>query len=389
MDLTGSSAMFYFQKAFLATLLGITFFQLGYYFSSSKKFKVPKTFSKKWKRNNVYLVVVFYFLVGFLSFLILINSNGGLLNFLSNIEGFRAGGLIGQGFLMYPATTLLSIGVLIFTIWKFKDIARYKDKNSLKKAIFLLIISILPSLLLGFRILIILPFLSFLIVYNYLYRNLDARKLIFLVSLIIGFFVIYGIYREIPPGVEITKNKVVEILEENPEIAYSFLSRSKGIEVVASVIKKLDKTKEYDLGYKSIFETLTIAVPHSLWPSKPTPSSVRFTTYFFGDNLDFIRGSYKDDWGGISPTIIGEAYWHFGWTGVIVGLFLFGWFVKKIYLTFIFNLQNSFVILLYTLFFVRIAMSAEAVQGNINGLMLDIIFLTITSVLLRLKLKLK
>ena len=59
------------------------------------------------------------------------------------------------------------------------------------------------------------------------------------------------------------------VIEGNPELLYSVVSRSKGIEVVATVIKKMEETQLYDYGYKILIEAATILVPHFLWEGKP------------------------------------------------------------------------------------------------------------------------
>jgi len=382
MDLIGESIFIYYQKAFLAALLGIIFFNFGYYLFN-KKIKIPLFLSTKWRKSNVYLVSGLYFIIGFISFFYLIQNGGGLVQFLNNIEGFRAGGLVGQGFLMYPSTRLLTLAVLIIFIWTFLNVERLK----VNKTIFfsLIFLSILPATMLGFRGLMLLPLINYIVAYHFLYNKINTKKLIVFGSFVLIIFVFLGVYRIIPQGVDIDTSELVKVVEENPELAFSFISRSKGTEVVASVIQKLEKTGDYDLGYKAFFESLTILIPKVFWTGKPTPASVRFTTYFFGSNLDFTRGIVKDDWGGVSPTILGELFWHFGWFGVIFFMFLFGSFSKALYLTFINNLNRPSIILFYVMAFTPLVMFAEALQGNINGLVMDILFITTTIILLRVK----
>jgi len=384
MDIEGPQNIIYLQKAFFASFLGISFFQFGYYFTDNRKIKIFSFLPGTWRKNNVILILVVYFTLGIIGSILLIKSYGSLKNFLDSREEFRAGGLIGKGVFIYPATRLLTFAVLIFTIWKLRTFTK-NNKYPLKKPIILLTLSIIPALSMGFRGLLILPFISFILVYNYLYKKIEIKKLIPISTIILIIFVLYGVFRQVPSNIEISSNQLIEIVKANPELAYGFVSRSKGIEVVASVIKKLDQTHEYDLGYKSLFEILTIWIPGKIWDDKPISTGVRFTTYFFGDNLNYIRGEYKNDWGGVSPTIIGEAYWNFGWLGIIVGLFFLGGLTKIIYLTFINNLNHNFSVLIYALIFVLFIMSAESFQGNINGFIMDIFVYIITSFFLKFR----
>lgn len=382
MDLTGKSRTIFYEKAFLAALLGIIFFNFGYY-SINKKIKLPLFLSTKWGKSNVYFVSILYFIIGFSSLFLLIQKGGGFSQFLNDIETFRAGGLLGQGYLMYPATRLLTLAVLIILIWTFLNIEPSKVNKSLFFS--LIILSILPATILGFRGLMILPLINFIVVFHFLFKKISSKKLVVFGSFVLVIFVFLGVYRNIPQGIDLDTSQLIEVVEKNPELAYSFISRSKGTEVVASVIKKLEKTGEYDLGYKAFFESLTILIPRALWTGKPKPASVRFTTYFFGSNLNITRGIAKDDWGGVSPTIIGEFFWHFGWFGVIVFMFIFGIFSKILYITFVNNLNHPSIVLTYVMAFTPLIMFAEALQGNINGLMMDFLFITITIILLRVK----
>jgi len=382
MDLIGKSRIIYYEKAFLAALLGIFFFNFGYY-SINKKIKMPLFLSTKWQKSNVYFVSSLYFIIGFISLFFLIKNGGGFVQFLNDIETFRAGGLLGQGFLLYPATRLLTLAVLIIFIWTFLNVERSKVNKS--RFFFLIILSILPATILGFRGLMILPLINFIVAYHFLFKKINSKKLVVFGSFVLVIFVFLGVYRNIPPGIDIDTSQLIEVVKKNPELAYSFVSRSKGTEVVASVIQKLEKTGEYDLGYKAFFESLTILIPRTLWTGKPKPASVRFTTYFFGSNLNITRGIAKDDWGGVSPTIIGEFFWHFGWFGVIVFMFIFGIFSKILYITFLNNLNHPSIVLIYVMAFTPLIMFAEALQGNINGLMMDFLFITITIILLRVK----
>ena len=237
-------------------------------------------------------------------------------------------------------------------------------------SLILLFISILPAFLMGFRGLIILPFLEFLVIFNYNFNKISFKKILPIGTVIIFLFTGYGIVRELPSNVNINYDILSDLVIKNPEILYTVVSRSKGTEVLASELKKLDETNDFDYGYKSFIEALTIFIPGKLWDGKPQPSSVRYTTYFFGDDLAFSRGIKQETWGGISPTIIGEFYWHFGLFGVIIGMFLFGYIFSKIYLTFIRNKNKQFILFIYAELFPMLIMMAEAVQGYLNTLVL-------------------
>ena len=323
----------------LALLIAIIFFQFGY-FSTNRSVKISTKFPVFLKIQSVFCFN-FFFALGYFSFFILINSSGGLSVFIDNIETFRAGGLIGSGFLIYPATRLISISLCIYLIYVFS-----KSNKDIKftKIFTILIISLIPAYFLGFRGFIIIPLICYTIIYNYTYKKIDVTKFISGFLLVLILFTTIGIYRALPKDININYNSLVDVAKENPQLVYSFLVRSKGLEVLGSVIKEMENNGNYELGYKSIVELTTIVIPKSIWENKPIPSSVRFTNRFFGDFLNYKRNVFKDDWSGISPTILGELFWNFGWVGITLGMFIYGSFFKIIYLTFIRNKKNNFIV---------------------------------------------
>ena len=374
----------YYTLALFFGLLGLVAFQLGYYKSIlGRSLKIPTILNFNWNSFNIRIILCSYFVIGGISFMLFLQSNGGLTEFLNNIGSFRADGISGQGFLLFPSTHVLSIGVMVYTINRLKKTPCVKNVII---SLVLLVISVIPAFFMGFRGMIVLPVLEYLVIFNYVYKKIPVVKMIPIASFLIIVFVGYGIIREIPPQLEVTTEMVLDVADKNPELVYAFLSRSKGTEVVASVIKKLEETGEYEYGYKSFFETITIFIPGALWKDKPLASSVKFTTYFFGDELAFARGFKRETWGGISPTIIGEAYWHFGWYGVTIGLFILGWLLGKIYETFNKNKENLFVLLIYAEVYPLFVMMAEAVQGYANSFLLYSITLVITFFALKVKL---
>jgi oligosaccharide repeat unit polymerase len=277
----------------------------------------------------------------------------------------------------------MAIAALIYFLG---SVAHPVNKIVIIKTLMVLGLALVPAFLLGFRSLLLLPVLQFIIVWNYGYRKIPAKGIILAFIFIIVSFTAYGISREIPSGVAVKPSLFVEAALQNPELIYTVVSRSKGTEVVAAVINKLDQTGDYELGWRSLFETITIIVPKKLWEDKPQAASVRFTTYFFADDLRFSRGYDAGEWGGISPTIVGEFYWHFGWFGVTFGLYLMGRLAKVLYCTVQQYRNNRSVLVIYAVVFTSFAMFAEAVQGYANSLVMYgiVIFSTLLILTIRL-----
>lgn len=356
-----------YEEAIAISLIGLILFQLGYYTQSARSIKIPVLLGIPWIGNRYRWVVVMFLALGVGAFLIFLQMNGGLAEFLENREAYRAGGLVGQGVVTFPSTSLMSLAALIYFVGNVQSSA---TRRGIVKSILLLMIVLIPAFFMGFRSALLLPVLQFMVCWHYAYRKIQARKLIILLVMIATAFTVYGISRDIPPGVTISPSVLVEAAVENPELAYAVVSRSKGTEVVASVINKLEQTGEYELGWRSLIENATIVIPRLLWEEKPQATSVRFTTYFFADDLRFSRGYDLGDWGGISPTVVGELYWHFGWLGVVIGLYFLGRLAKVAYSTLQQHRTNASVLIIYAIFYTSFAMFAEAIQGYANGLVM-------------------
>jgi len=375
----------YYVKALIAALLGLFFFQLGYFFTRLKYSSQSPQKYNRWSSVNKNVTIALYFLIGLCAFVKFLTSNGGLSAFIEQVETFRAGGISGQGYLILPFTQLLTIASSISLVF-LAGLSRSSESN-LKKSIFLILLASLPSIILGFRSLLILPFLTYFTIYNFGFKKISIKKFIPICFIVVIVFTFYGIYREIPKGISFDIKQAYSVIESNPELLYSVVSRSKGIEVVATVIKKMEETQLYDYGYKGLIESITILVPHFLWEGKPETGTVRFTTYFFGSDLAFVRGFDQDSWGGVSPTIIGDAFWNFGWFGVCLIPLVLGCIYKIIYAWFIKNKGNQKVLLTYALLYPLFSMIPESLQGYSNSIVINIFLITITLFLLKLKFK--
>jgi len=373
-----------YTRALLISTAGLVVFHTGYYAHGRSFLPLPLILRVEWEKKRVVFIVILYFAVAAISFLTLLHINGGVVSFLEGREAWRAGGLKGQGFLIFPATGLAVIAVLVNLLSKVINNGERKKRFWVTSFILLILSSIAP-ITMGFRSAIALPIIQFMLIWHLAYRKIKTKNLILASLFIITGFTLYGIIREIPTGVDLNSAALKRIVIENPELAYGIVSRSKGTEVVASVIHKLDETKEYEFGWRGLVEALTIIIPKSIWENKPAPVGERFTTYFFGDALRLLRGSEQEVWGGISPTAVGELYWHFGWIGVLIGLYVLGKIIRITYNTVLHHARNKGVLLIYAILYTSFAMFAETFQGYVNGIMINSVFIIFTILILVVK----
>jgi hypothetical protein len=312
---------------------------------------------------------------GYIMFLWLLSINGGLFEFLENLQSWRSEGISGQGIFIFPATIALSIGVILYA-------SKYTLRPALNsnrqiKLVLMLIIALVPPSVIGFRGLILSPIIHFLIVFrDSLVTGISRLKATVLIIFAAAIFTAFGMYRQ---WSEVVTDRLslfdgLKLLFEiRPELAFDVFLRSRGTDVVSTVISKLDATDQF-IGFKStLFEAIAILAPRSLI-EKSGPLSVEFSKIFFGVN------------GGVSPTVIGELYWMGGILAVGIGMALFGFIAKIVYCYYIDNKSNLYSRLGYALFFVHFGLMAEAIQGNLNAMVLIFSFYLIVLFGLRLRL---
>lgn len=366
-----------YEAAFGTAALGMLCFQVGYYWRVLRIPRVPGMMMWAWIPARGRMVAIAYLLLGFLAFHLLMALNGGIAQFLGNREAFRSSGLIGQGILIFPATALMSVSALIYVL-----LSEKRSVGTTTKALSILALALVPAYFLGFRSALALAIVPFLVAWNYGRRQIPALRVFLMTGLLIAGFSVYGLARELPEGVSLDPGSAAELIMERPELAYAVVSRSKGAEVVAAVIAKLDREGGYQFGWPAAVELATIAIPKVVWPDKPDPISQKFANYFFSDDLRFARGYDQNSWGGISPTVIGEMYWHFGIIGVIVGMLMLGRVARLIYCALRANVTHKGVVICYSVFYTLFAMSAETLQGYANGFVHYSVALAATLVLL-------
>jgi oligosaccharide repeat unit polymerase len=349
---------YYVNYAISLAIVGTICFQISYYVTPKVKFKKHGVVHHIEKQRAVLyslLLIVFCYLM----FLYLLFINDGLFNFLDNLQSWRSVGMTGQGIYIFPATSMLSISVILF-LTKYADKEKLNNKTKLK-LVLMLLFALVPPLVIGFRGLVITPIIHFMIVFREsLVTGISRVKTIVFVILITVAYTAYGIYRQ---WGEINTDKpslfdgLRIFIEVRPELALDVFLRSKGTDVVGTVISQLDVTGQYNGFMDSLIEAISILAPRAM-VDKPDPLSVQFSMIFF------------DRSGGFSPTLIGELYWMGGAIGVVIGMFLFGLIAKIVYSYYMDNRSNMYLRLGYALFFVQFALMAESLQGNLNAMVL-------------------
>ncbi len=310
-----------------------------------------------WPRKRVNLVCAGIFLLGYLSFSGLIFINGGFAKFAETREAWRTEGVGGQGWVLFPATTMLAIAMCATML---NNANQFTGRVGAAKLLILYLIAAFPASQLGFRALIFLPLLQAGFFYHSFIRRIPGKYILIGSFLLMLAFTLYGIQREIPYATNY--GSYLEYLNyiylTRPDITYTVALRSMGADIVQQTIDHMQTFGHYILLFPIFIEALTIAVPSSLWAGKPQPLSVKFSHDIFGIE------------GGVSPTILGEGYWHGGVLGIIALMTLAG--LLHAYFR---SLQRnrttdpSSALLMLSLY-PSLIMMAEAFQGYFNGIIL-------------------
>jgi hypothetical protein len=364
-----------YDYALLISTIGLLCFQIGYHSRRARREWIPSAIKRQWSTPKLHTMVCLYILMGMFGFVAIVQINGGLSSFLASREEFRAGGLVGLGIFLFPATGMMAIAALAHLL---QYTGKAMTRIGYAKAVAVLCIALLPAYFLGFRSAIALPILQFVVAWNYTRKRLPPGKIALVSLSIVGLFTFYGISRAIPSETGFNFDDFARIATERPELVYGVISRSRGTEVVAAVTAKLEQTGEYEYGWPSALETLTIIIPKAIWPDKPQAISERFANYFFGEALTEARGYEAENWSGISPTVIAEWYWHLGLPGVIFGLFILGRIAARVYASLQQNREHPGAVLCYCIVFASFSMFAESQQNYTNGLVLYTAALALT-----------
>jgi len=93
-------------------------------------------------------------------------------------------------------------------------------------------------------------------------------------------------------------------------------------------------------GWDPIYITLTFPVPRALWPEKPNSETLMALGRSFG--------AMGGEDAGQAIVFFGEWYIAFGWIGLVISSFLFGWLSKRLWVWFLQRRSDELVILIYT-----------------------------------------
>lgn len=207
-------------------------------------------------------------------------------------------------------------------------------RKSLLWFLILFVISIGIFITLGFRYRIVLLLGSMAIVYYYTMRK-KPNIIVGTVGILalIVFMGLINMTRQYGSGLDTTK-----LGEGNTTAYYESGLREALIFQTSGAVIDIVPERHPHAGLQPIWSTLLFPIPRALFPEKKS------SDYLF-DTLDAIYGEIVSQ--GAAMMSYGEYYLAFGWTGIIVGSFLIGWFYKRLWFWYQLNWSNPFVIVVY------------------------------------------
>jgi hypothetical protein len=323
-----------FQSALLLGALGFICFLGGYLGKMGILIgrKLP-AFGEHWSQRRVVQVAIAYTLIGMAGYSFAVARSGGFGLFLSTLQGRRL--LAAEGNWVFASALYLVHAAMLIT-------GAYWFKTKRLGALFLicLILSAGSAVAQGGRSAVLVNMLALLVMFYYLRAFRPGRILIN--TLIIGMFAALGLYfvviqkairtqtlgvgvpgAVIAPSKLLVGNAVASFVKEFTQFDWFVII----LDIVPSLIV-------FQHG-KTFLQFFAMFVPQTLWPAKPLPIS--FVTSM---QLGGARS-------GTPFTLVGELYLNFHVPGIILGMVLFGIFVRALYAYLRKNINDPAVILLY------------------------------------------
>ncbi len=158
--------------------------------------------------------------------------------------------------------------------------------------------------------------------------------------------------------------------EDNPLIVMVGSLNFLGIDKTSQIVDETPRRMPYQLG-KTLLLWVVAPIPRTLWTSKPEISIGRpIADYIYQKRDETTAG------GGVPPGFIGELYLNFSYFGVIVGMFIFGYFLHLFYEFFKKIRSNSiFGMVIYLLAF--LPFSINLIGGDLSRMIVNLLSMVI------------
>jgi hypothetical protein len=359
-------------RALAAILCGLSAFVLGCYVPVGRIVgRLLPNFSQpvNWRLN---LLAWGGVALGAYCFWALTAPAGGIAAFVGNLSTWRTVGVLaGVGHLTFPISTVMPSYALLLVL-RYLHPAPARLTWRLMAMLLLYGATLIPVLLLGFRIGFLSACLQLLAAWHYRRKPFRMMSIIMVAVTALSLLSVYSSLRRLATG---------DTPYDNP-LLQAVVFRVAGLDTVERVVWRLDQGEPHRGLLAAFTESVTIIGPRALWPGKPKPASLDFADIFFYDYF-LARGDRVDDIrSGMSPTLIGECLWVGGLPFVIGAAFFLG--VSNVVLSTWRRKSGRQILHIWvvTLCFAPFAIFVEAPQNTLNGFVLLMGFAVGTCLLL-------
>jgi hypothetical protein len=317
----------YYPSAFLGALISLASYVVGFVFHGRTG---GQNIAPTITHEQIFYLGRNIFLLGFILFTI---STGGQVTKLINPLDAEYISQAGGTFANYLALSLNFVIPAIALLFTYFLITR--------KGFWWFVIPFIVSIglftTLGFRYRIVLLLASCSIVFFY-YRG-KRPNLILLVAGFISLITIMGLINEARRYGTGLDSKRLE--SATTESAYRSGLEEAGIFQTSGAVIDLVPQRYPYVGIQPLVSTLLFPIP-SKWMTDKNSAQYLF------EALDVIYGKKYSK--GAAILAFGEYYLAFGWAGIVIGCFITGWFLRRLWNWFLFNSQNPLVIAAYSVF---------------------------------------
>jgi len=299
----------YLWRALAVVSLGAVSLLVGYRLSLGKQMthRLPM-FSPQVNRRRLVFVIVLYFAIGLAFYVLYLKSLGGIAFSLDELTEKRRSS---YQFLRF-GSWLIYVAVFLGFIYYAKIRRRFIWWLVLAGALLIPLVS-------QARKEILLIMLVVLVIYHHLIRRISVLRSLLLVVLLAAVSMAMLSQRN-QEG--FTPERLIEGLEPNIVVEKTVGGRDfADITTVAHIVRYVDSDDALLKG-ESIVEFYARFIPRAIWEEKPINLGKEVAVLFYDEALGRPGGA------GVPPSLIAELFWNFHVPGVILGMVVFGVFLR-------------------------------------------------------------
>lgn len=238
---------------------------------------------------------------------------GGVAALYDYLDYFRSEGLRGLGAGIYAATTLVPTGMQFWLMHALKT----KKRKYCRRVLIATLASCLLGGIFGFRGPIFVLLVQVVTIVYLMRRRPTRKQTVFAIALMSVMLTVLGVARI---ALEFGSEAVAAVIQEAPKAALadaadSSVTRICGVQMLV-IMTDYMRHEDYHFFIQNLAETAHVLVPSFLVP-KPFSLSENIATAVYSRYLE-ANGLIREEYGGVSYTLIGEGYWNLGIAGIII-----------------------------------------------------------------------